>query len=432
MKHAQSDRSFACDPYEDIFPGQRKFLVTASAEHRPTARNTFRIIRPEEHLRNVAEDSYDDLLRYGQPFHLACNESLLVSEDGYAMAPDLYLASTLKNERTATRVTNKQAVYLTAKADANSIWIVCKPSRGRLSSLEKFASEGSPVSANESFVLNHRASNTNLTTNMTTKSLTDFGEDYEVCTARELSIGKLSLMEAEFKGTATPNTLSKANLPQTDLYFELSTTEEGAVDNRILPQPPSYDDVVEDLSHAVKSFGVTGILEVRKALLDLDRGSRGGASTGRVTVEAVKNYLASKGIVTQDGYYDPVFRSLEARKDGYLDFRDLMDVIRGPLPQGRLDFLAKVFNDLDKQGTGEIYLEDLRGAFNPTHYPVVQSGLLSERNMKNDYFANVIGHVVKKKVKVVTFDHFVDYFADISGAVRDDQYFEDLINNTWA
>eukprot|EP00341_Mesodinium_pulex_P004931 CAMPEP_0116890726 /NCGR_PEP_ID=MMETSP0467-20121206/1236_1 /TAXON_ID=283647 /ORGANISM="Mesodinium pulex, Strain SPMC105" /LENGTH=456 /DNA_ID=CAMNT_0004558717 /DNA_START=68 /DNA_END=1438 /DNA_ORIENTATION=- len=432
LKHIQTERSFACDPYEDIFPGQQKFLVTASAETRATARNTFRILRPEGNLQNTEDDPYDDVLRYGQPFQLGCNESLLISADGFAMAPTLFLASTLKNERTTTRVTNRQAAYMTARSDANSIWLVSKPSRGKgASSMERFVAEGSPVNANDQFVLNHRASNTFLSTSSDTQDLTDFGADYEVFTGRDLGIGKLSLMEAEFKGTATANTLSKPNKICSLLTFVTAASEAAAEDNRPIPQPPAFDDLVDDLIHAIKSFGVTGIVEVRKSLLDLARGGRGGASTGRVDIRDVKHALADKGVVTQDGYYDPVFASLDVRNDGYLDFRELLDIIRGNIPTHRLDFLATVFQGLDSSDKGEIPLDDLKRAFNPSEYPAVKSGLLSERDMRNDYFANVIETTMRKKVAVVTFDQFVDYFADISGTIGDDQYFEDLVGNSW-
>jgi Ca2+-binding EF-hand superfamily protein len=389
-------------------------------------------MRPTGNLQNREYDEHDDVLRYGQPFHLGCNESLLISGDGFALAPTLYLSSTLKNERTTTRVTNKQAVYLTAKADANAIWLVTKPSKGKTASIERFAAEGSPVQSEQQFVLNHRASNTFLTTCPDTKDLTDFGEDFEVYTARDFGKGKLSIMEAEFKGTATSNTLSKANLPTSELVFVTASSESAAVDNRKIPEPPAFDDLVDDITHAVKSFGVTGIVEIRKAFLDLDRGNTGSPSTGRITIEAAKLALADRGVVTQDGYYDPIFKGLDAKNNGYIDFRDLLDIIRGNIPNHRLDFLANIFRDVGASEGDDIALDDLKRAFNPSHLPCVESGLLSESEMRNNYFGGVIGTVLRKKVKYVTFDHFVDYFADISGAVADDQYFEDIVTGIFS
>lgn len=358
---------------------------------------------------------------------MGCNESLLISGDGFALAPTLYLSSTLKNERTTTRVTNKQAVYLTSKADANAIWLVAKPSKGKAASVERFVAEGSPVHTEDQFVLNHRASNTFLTTSPDTKDLTDFGEDYEVYTSRDFGRGKLSLMEAEFKGTATSNTLSKANLPTSELMFVTSSSESAAVDNRKIPEPPAFDDLVDDITHAVKSFGVTGIVEIRKAFLDLDTGSTGAPSTGRITIEGAKQALADRGVVTQDGYYDPIFRGLDTKNNGYIDFRDLLDIIRGNISNHRVDFLANIFRDIGSSENDEIALDELKRAFNPAVLPSVKSGLISESEMRNNYFANVIGTVTRKKVKYVTFDHFVDYFADISGTVADDQFFEDIV-----
>ena len=111
LKHLLTERNLACDPYDDIFPNWHKFLVTATAEQEPTARSTFRILRPPPRMANKEDGLVDDdVVHYGQAFLLGCNESLLFSDYSSQLAPALYLSSTLKNERTTTKTTNRQVI----------------------------------------------------------------------------------------------------------------------------------------------------------------------------------------------------------------------------------------------------------------------------------------------------------------------------------
>mmetsp|Transcript_448 Transcript_448/g.849 ORF Transcript_448/g.849 Transcript_448/m.849 type:complete len:513 (+) Transcript_448:105-1643(+) len=431
LQHYTTGRTFACDPYEDICPNQRKFLVSASAEQKPTARNTFRIVRPPSNLQSIEDDPSNDLLCYGQAFFLACNESLLVSGDGFAMAPVLYLSSELKNERTSTKVSNRQAVYMTSTADANAVWRVTKPSKGKLGGTERFVAVGTPVSASERFILNHRSTNTFLTTSSKTRDLTDFGEDFEVFTSRDNAIGKLSVVEAEFRGLSTGTTLSKPDLETNELCFVTAESEDMAIDNRHFPAPPSFEELLDDLGHSVRAFGMLGVVELRKAFLDIDRGVKGAPSTGRIDIEDVKFIFAQRGIVVQDGYYDPIFKSLDVRKDGMIDYRDLLDLIRGSLPSQRQEIIENIYRDIDEEGSEKVPLDTLSRLYRCSEYPPVKSGLYSEKQMKDDYFTGVIATRVVRKQEVVTLDAFVDYFADISAAVEDDTYFEDILNSTF-
>lgn len=397
--------------------------MTASSEQRPTARNTFRITRPAPSLQSVEDDPNDDILKFGQAFFLACNESLLVSADGYSLAPNLYLASTLKNERTSTKVTNKQAVYLTSRGDGNAVWSVMVPSRGKISALERVVSLGTPIQIGEPFILNHRSTNSFLTVNPSLVDLTDFGQELEVHTTRDNGRGKLSILESEFKGITTGN-LTKHDVQSNELVFVTADDPMASEDNRKLPNPPTYDDLLDDLSHAIRALGFTAIIELRKSLLDVDRGVPGGAVSGRIKREDLIRALNNRGVITQDGYYDPIFQSLDENDTGYIDYRDFLGLIRGPLPDARLNFLVSLYRKLDKDATDNILLQDLVQWFHPSEFPCVKAGLISEREMREEYFGNVVTATKRRKALVVTPDSFVDYFADISATTKDSSIFD--------
>jgi hypothetical protein len=452
--------------------------VTASSDQRPTARNTFRITRPPPHLQGAEDDPDDEILRYGEAFLLACNESLLVSGDGTSLAPTLYLSSAQKNERTSTKVTNKQSVYMTARVDSGSVWIVTKPSKGKIAATERFVSFGTPVNLEETFILSHRATNNFLTVSSTQTDLTDFGLDLEVYCARDNCKGKLAIVEAEFKGTALPNNLTKHDLESNELIFVMASDPAAAVDNRELPNPPTLEDLLDDLVHTIKANGFTSLIQLRKAFQDMassgtgsgkegnsnSRGSRKNKDnnsssspcresssvplSGRLSFEDVKTVLSQCGVITQDGYYDPLLRALDHLQDGIIDYRELMSLLRGTTPMNdthsvsstvlnRAAYLRNFFSEMTAVGGGGdsdsefLALSELLMRYHPRDYPVLQEKKLKESDWKEKYFKEVL-ETSKKRVagKVVTGvsrEQFLNYFLDLSALINEDRVFEDLM-----
>lgn len=407
---------------------------------------------------------------------LACNDSLLVSMDGTSLAPNLYLASALKNERTSTKVTNKQSIYMTARVDGCAVWLVTKPSRGKIAAAERFVSIGTPVNIEEPFILNHRSTNSFLTVNVTQTDLTDFGLDLEVFATRENGRGKISVIEAEFKGIAMPNNLAKPDLISNELIFVTATDPSQAVDNRSLPAPPSYEDLLDDLIHSIKANGITSLIQLRKYFQDLDRatgssnsirpgtggnGSNsglasgnsnknndipcGGILSGRISLEDIKTALMSCDVITQDGYYDPLFHKLDHLHDGHIDYRELMGLLRGTMAPteeqnisssviSRVEYLRSFWSNIDRERNDFISLSEFLSRYQPKEYPVVKSGKIKENEWKEIYFRDVI-ETTKKRIagKIVigiTREQFVNYFLDLSSCIKDHKIFEDFMRDS--
>lgn len=427
LQHFGTGRTLACDPYEDIFPGFRKFLVTGCAETSATARNTFVITRPPKVLQLMEDDENDPILRYGQNFMLQCNESLLVSPDSLTLSPPLFLASTQKNERTTTKITNKQAAYMQEGVNADCVWNVQKPSRGKIGSAERFTSTGLPVHANERFVLAHRTTNTFISTNAQTKELSDFGHEFEVCTSRESGKGKLAVMLSELNGTTTAGQLTKSTVEDNEWSFVTAADPLAATDTRVLPRAPSLDALLDDLFQNVVQSGIAGFVELRRSFLDIDT-----AGDGRIEIRDAKVLFEKRGLATSGGYYDRVFESLDAKGDRLIFFKELIELLRAPLSEARLRLITSVYQDLDLGGNGRVPLATLSQAFQAHSHPLVRSGKYGPEELRNIYFVNTI-EVTKsrKQAAYVTLDSFVDHFSDYSAAIADDVAFEDFFNALW-
>lgn len=160
LQHDSSRSVLACDPFEQVDIGPETYLVTTVLEEPVSkARNTFRITRPPRHLQDVLDNKDDDILRVGQPFLLACHDTLLVQPGARLLAPTLYLASVKKNERTATKRTNRQMVFMTTELNGDCIWSATIPSKGKTNGTERFLQVGQPVNNETSYQLTHRQTN---------------------------------------------------------------------------------------------------------------------------------------------------------------------------------------------------------------------------------------------------------------------------------
>jgi hypothetical protein len=431
IKHEAMNLSIASDPSIDSNPPFKQLLVVGSTEQRPTARNTFKIVRPPPSLAD-GDDEYDDTVKYGHPFLLVCNESLLVSDDGYCMNPPLYLSSTQRNYRTATRLTNKQSVYLTTQCDANSVWIPSLPSHGKAIDWgNKYLSD--PVLSGEVFLLKHRNTNTCLTINSSESCQTDFGYESEVIASPETSSGKLSLVEYELSGLGTSRTLRKPDLSAHGVLFVTSSHPRYAVDRRNLPMTsPPAKDLLFDLSASIRSLGLLAFVEIRKECLEIDRGGRtsshsvggGGGARGHIDTLDFKTILQKQGLVS-DSYYDEVFevftepcgRSVE------MNYRLLLERLRGKLSSTRSACLSALFERLS-DGNTHLPVREVSDRLRAAQLPMVSRGGLTNEQFRMDYFERVVDTVRDGRTLCVTKEGFTNYWSDYSPLLESDEDFK--------
>src|SRR5690554_4609276 len=89
---------------------------------------------------------------------LMCNEALLVQPGAKFLRAPCFLASSLKNESNAARVSNNQAVFLSTSAGADAVWVINRLA-DQSDGLEAFLQAGAAVPVDTPIILTHRASN---------------------------------------------------------------------------------------------------------------------------------------------------------------------------------------------------------------------------------------------------------------------------------
>ena len=88
----------------------------------------------------------------------------------------------------------------------------------------------------------------------------------------------------------------------------------------------------------------------------------------------------------------------------------------------------KAFLKFDADGSGEITAEDLKGVYNASLHPKVQSGELSEDEVFLEFLQN-FGD--RNKDGRIQRDEWNEYYAAVSSSVDNDDHFVQLMKAAW-
>jgi hypothetical protein len=207
LAHKQTGGSLACDPFEAAGFDSSEFNASVCESTSSMARNTFVITKVDE-----ADPS--EYVAWGTPFRLMCNPSLRVDEETNMLQPPLFLASSLKNERKASPLSNNQLVYMTAKVTYSTVWKTQMPAVSKDSGAARVLSQGEALVSGCDVVLQHCQTMQLLSSDSGNAMNTDFGTEYEVCGATMQKNGKVSVMAGEFSGRRTSVTNVKPEMDQ--------------------------------------------------------------------------------------------------------------------------------------------------------------------------------------------------------------------------
>lgn len=436
LVHDSTSVQLACDPFDDIFPPWNKFQVSGVPAGRPVARTTFRIVKPPPSFKSPLTDDSDGVLKYGQAFSIICNESLRYTEDSAIRDPDLYLSSSLKNDRNATKGSNRQCAYLAAAHNADAVWYCMRPSKGRDPSNERFVAVGHPVHADYSFVLTHHSSNTFLKADLAVKEFTDFGVEVEVCAEKTGSVGKLGIVVSEREGSATPQTLTKPDVPSNLWHFEYADNPAAAEDRRVIPPVASCDTILRDMKRKILYGGIFAMVEFRRKVMDTLRGADSTREVSSIVHrEDARIALMNAGCEYKDLHFDLVLDYFDRRKSGHVDIFIILKHIAELTDEDvECDFssrdaiVSRKYSDLSNRKKG-LTVDALAERFHPEELPFVQSEQYTAAEARNGFKIAFPQMRKAYEAPIVKLNQFAAFFVDIGASITDDSYFNDIVNS---
>ena len=73
-----------------------------------------------------------------------------------------------------------------------------------------------------------------------------------------------------------------------------------------------------------------------------------------------------------------VFAAFDSNRDGTLNYDEFLMAIRGELNEFRRGIIEKAFRKIDRDGSGEIDIEDIKDLYNASKHPDVVQGRKTE------------------------------------------------------
>lgn len=112
----------------------------------------------------------------------------------------------------------------------------------------------------------------------------------------------------------------------------------------------------------------------------------------------------------------------------------------------RRKLVEQAFNKIDRDGSGDLTIDDLRHVYNTSLHPDVRSGRKTENQVLIEFlktFETLYDYDVdnysllvssyKQRIDDdrVTKEEFIQYYNFVSASIEGDHYFETMINNAW-
>ena len=151
--------------------------------------------------------------------------------------------------------------------------------------------------------------------------------------------------------------------------------------------------------------------------------------------EEFKKALRDFRIEVADEHVSLVFTAFDLNRDGTINYDEFLRMMRGDLSPLRVQLVKKAFAKLDRDGSGVVDINDIRGVYNASKHPDVVSGKKTEDQVFKEFLETFeMHHNIHNGTQAdgsITLDEFVEYYTNISASIDNDEYFALMMNNAW-
>ena len=112
-------------------------------------------------------------------------------------------------------------------------------------------------------------------------------------------------------------------------------------------------------------------------------------------------------------------------------------MIRGEMNSTRQAIAMKAFKIMDKDGSGQLDINDIRGTYNAKQHPDVKAGKKTEDEILGEFLDTFEDHFCDVKGQEDSRDgninkkEWIEYFNNVSMSIDTDDYFKVMMTNAW-
>jgi Ca2+-binding EF-hand superfamily protein len=130
-----------------------------------------------------------------------------------------------------------------------------------------------------------------------------------------------------------------------------------------------------------------------------------------------------------------LFGHFDYDRSGLIEYDEFLRMIRGPMNANRKRIVMQAFDVMDKDGSGQIDINDIRGVYKADKHPDVMSGKKTEAQILQEFLETFeTAHNMRNSEtpdNVVDKDEWVEYYNNVSASIDLDEYFSLMMTNAW-
>ena len=191
----------------------------------------------------------------------------------------------------------------------------------------------------------------------------------------------------------------------------------------------SGDPILDNLRMQLKKRGANGILGLARLFKIMDDNNSGSLDMN----EFVKAMKESKVSDISERAIKHLFRYFDIDDSGSITYDEFLVGIRGVMNARRQGMVDLAFDIIDKDGSGELDINDIKDVYNAKGHPDVIAGKKAEEEVLLEFLSHMVvnSHKQATKVTKVTKKDFNYYYSNISSSIDSDDYFELMMRNAW-
>lgn len=152
---------------------------------------------------------------------------------------------------------------------------------------------------------------------------------------------------------------------------------------------------------------------------------------GKLDAEEFEGLLSRCQIFLKKHEVSTLMREFDTDGSGGIDFDEFLYTLRQNMNARRQRMVRRCFAVLDRDGSGELTVDDIKGRFNVQSVPAVKRGEMTEHEALENFLMQFEGTKTATRDGRVTPEEFKDYYSHVSASFRSDDHFIALLENAW-
>ncbi len=132
---------------------------------------------------------------------------------------------------------------------------------------------------------------------------------------------------------------------------------------------------------------------------------------------------------------DRLFELFDRNKSNSIDYDEFLRGVRGEMNGFRRALSEKAFRVMDKDRSGVLNINDIKGVYNAKMHPDVKAGKKNEEEVLGEFLDTFEAHYAMSNPDSrdgnITVEEWLEYYNNVSMSIDDDAYFQVMMNSTW-